>query len=462
MTLFNIRSNVKSFCNFFNIFSFWFLIVGSEYALILSSVKEYLESFSSRNESLYSNQTPSTNGSLDKEGHYNGGTDFGWALAAFSVAELLSSPIYGRITDKTGSIRNILLVSLVLIISGNLSYTFATSPLIVIVSRFLSGLGVGAQATMYGTVARYSTEKELSGEITKLTIFRHVGLVIGPLCIQLFQNLNFTIGTCVVDKLSFLGIFMALTWTAYSVIFFFCFDEIKYKLRRVAVDPPVTDKLCPNRVQKSLWKTIGRDLIRPEVMTCLLATFSSAFVQAMIETLITPLTDRLLGWRSRENSYLLTSVGILIITASFVLMKMTSFTSDRKLLLGGFVLTLLENLALLIFLHFSEGKKTGETWVLVVFLVVTTFFVTTIPFSYVPQNSLLSKITTKETTAFTQGIRNSVKGIAQVIAPLWTMYNISNNLMLTSLGIILSFISMISIILTFKKLTTKVRHTIMT
>src|SRR5947209_1485521 len=71
-----------------------------------------------------------------------GATGFilGLTIASFSIAQLITSPVLGRLSDKIGR-RQILLVTTALTTCSYLFYSHATAIWIIVIARILGGIG---------------------------------------------------------------------------------------------------------------------------------------------------------------------------------------------------------------------------------------------------------------------------------------------------------------------------------
>ena len=63
----------------------------------------------------------------------------------------------------------------------------------IIISRLITGLAVGAGASVLGMVTRVTTKEERTSILSKIFAGRQTGVVIGPAFNLLFVNLNFYI-----------------------------------------------------------------------------------------------------------------------------------------------------------------------------------------------------------------------------------------------------------------------------
>src|SRR5947207_13525968 len=106
-------------------------------------------------------------------------TTIGFLTAAFPVAQLLASPVWGRVSDRYGR-RPALLVGLTASTLAYVVFGLAGSLWLLFVSRFVQGLGGGttgvAQAYVADTMAPHERAKAL-GWLSAATSF---GVIVGP------------------------------------------------------------------------------------------------------------------------------------------------------------------------------------------------------------------------------------------------------------------------------------------
>lgn len=67
---------------------------------------------------------------------------YGFAAAAFSITQTFFSPLLGIWYDRRTA-REVLVISLLVNVAGNIVYSFATSLWMVVLGRMLSGAGFG-------------------------------------------------------------------------------------------------------------------------------------------------------------------------------------------------------------------------------------------------------------------------------------------------------------------------------
>lgn len=103
----------------------------------------------------------------------------GGIIAAFSVAQLLSAPIWGRVSDHYGR-RPALLVGLLASAAAFAIFGFANSVWLLFASRFIQGAGGGTTGVAQAYVADTVAPKDRARALGWLSSATAVGLMVGP------------------------------------------------------------------------------------------------------------------------------------------------------------------------------------------------------------------------------------------------------------------------------------------
>jgi MFS family permease len=119
----------------------------------------------------------------------NGGTLFGWQLgegqltglvvSAFTVAQLLSAPFWGRMSDKRGR-RPVLLVALIASAAAFLVFAFADSLWLLLLSRLIQGAGGGTVGVIQAYVADAVEPAQRARALGWLSAATNLGVAFGP------------------------------------------------------------------------------------------------------------------------------------------------------------------------------------------------------------------------------------------------------------------------------------------
>lgn len=106
-------------------------------------------------------------------------TMVGALVAAFSVAQLVSAPAWGRLSDRYGR-RPAILTGLLVSAVAYVIFAFAGSIWLLFLSRIIQGLGGGTIGVVQAYVADISVEKDRAKALGWLSAVTSLGAVIGP------------------------------------------------------------------------------------------------------------------------------------------------------------------------------------------------------------------------------------------------------------------------------------------
>src|SRR5437867_2834406 len=111
--------------------------------------------------------------------HLGVGTISGIIVAAFTVAQLLSAPLWGRFSDRMGR-RPTLLIALGAAGIAYLIFGFAHSLLVLFVSRIVQGAGGGTVGVIQAYVADSTDPKDRARALGWLSATTNLGVALGP------------------------------------------------------------------------------------------------------------------------------------------------------------------------------------------------------------------------------------------------------------------------------------------
>uniref|UniRef100_A0A672J7F3 Major facilitator superfamily (MFS) profile domain-containing protein n=1 Tax=Salarias fasciatus TaxID=181472 RepID=A0A672J7F3_SALFA len=362
----------------------------------------------------------------------------GLTLSAFSLSGLLFGPLFGLYSDQTHTTKSVIVIAVVFQVAGNLMYFMGYSKWIVLSSRFVSGIGAGVGSSIFGFLTKVTASVDRASVFATVMACRQAGLLIGPGFNFFLRLCEFHLGPLVISKYNAPGLFMCLVWTCFTlvVIFFlreekpligpeelvgiFIFNLILFKhflLSHLSALTLTADYfsfflICLNA---SVF-LFAPEFLREEVVVLLAAQFVILFNQTVLETMVTPLTQKLFSFGELENSFMYCLGGLVIIVGFVFVRWMTRCVEERVVLSIGLGLS---NVACAWFLVFLANPQGSFAWQMAEFVVGFFLQVAALPFISVAQVSLFSKVTSEKTQGFSQGVRRSVGGLATILGPLW-------------------------------------------
>lgn len=111
--------------------------------------------------------------------HFGIGIIIGFIVAAFTVAQLLSAPMWGRFSDRVGR-RPTLLIALGAAAIAYLIFGFAHSLLLLFLSRIVQGAGGGTVGVIQAYVADTTAPEDRARALGWLSATTNLGVAIGP------------------------------------------------------------------------------------------------------------------------------------------------------------------------------------------------------------------------------------------------------------------------------------------
>ena len=111
--------------------------------------------------------------------HFGIGLIIGFIVAAFTVAQLLSAPMWGRFSDRVGR-RPTLLIALGASGIAYLIFGFAHSLLVLFLSRIVQGAGGGTVGVIQAYVADSTDPKDRARALGWLSATTNLGVALGP------------------------------------------------------------------------------------------------------------------------------------------------------------------------------------------------------------------------------------------------------------------------------------------
>ncbi len=111
--------------------------------------------------------------------HFGIGIIVGFIIAAFTVAQLLSAPMWGRFSDRVGR-RPTLLIALGASAIAYLIFGFAHSLLLLFISRIVQGAGGGTVGVIQAYVADSTAPQDRARALGWLSATTNLGVALGP------------------------------------------------------------------------------------------------------------------------------------------------------------------------------------------------------------------------------------------------------------------------------------------
>src|SRR6185369_13013196 len=111
--------------------------------------------------------------------HFGVGIIAGFIISSFTVAQLISAPMWGRFSDRVGR-RPTLLIALTASAVAYLIFGFANSLLLLFLSRVVQGAGGGTVGVIQAYVADSTAPEDRARALGWLSATTNLGVALGP------------------------------------------------------------------------------------------------------------------------------------------------------------------------------------------------------------------------------------------------------------------------------------------
>lgn len=247
-------------------------------------------------------------------------TQLAWAIAAFSLGQLLAAPVTGRLSDRFGR-RRVLLASLLL---GSIAYWlhgYVTSPPLLVAARFASGLASGGFAVAFAVAADISTRDGRARVMGIVAAGFSAGIIFGP-------AIGGVIGALVDESAAFATVCRVsalLNLLAAGSTALFLPETRRPATLRPAAGPPRTAPAA------------DRDLLaRPDFIVPVLLGFGAMGCVAMMEGTFVVYAKRFLSLSALEIGLVFALMGISSVLVQALLAgRLATRFGEYRLLLGA-------------------------------------------------------------------------------------------------------------------------------
>jgi MFS family permease len=135
----------------------------------------------------------------------------GWIIASFSIAQLASSPVWGRVSDRYGR-RPALLAGLGASGVAFIIFGYAGAWWMLVVSRLVQGAGGGTTGVVQAYVGDAIERKDRAKALGWISAATNAGVMIGPAIGSFATNISHEAPGLIAAVVCFLNVFFAWRW----------------------------------------------------------------------------------------------------------------------------------------------------------------------------------------------------------------------------------------------------------
>jgi len=286
---------------------FWFLCYGAEYGIIIPIMNEYIISTSAPEAYM------------------------GYCVSIYYGSSLVVAILFGRIVDKTQSLKLTYFISVSCAFIGYYIFTFYRTTAGIIIARALAGINNGAYGAIIGRVA-LDTEKDGASYIGACLLQRELGIVCGSIISGFWISTweDFTFLNQKVDELNRYGFFCCILYLIAGVIGLIALrNEPRYEISEKIEEKTTTNSEEIQFIQKSKLPYLPEPII-----VSLTSSFAILLQQSLLEGTVSSIFKYYLGLTQTQIIMVFSFVG-LIALLSYIATILFSLKFHLRYALAG-------------------------------------------------------------------------------------------------------------------------------
>ncbi|XP_028657485.1 major facilitator superfamily domain-containing protein 8 isoform X1 [Erpetoichthys calabaricus] len=273
----------------------------------------------------------------------------GWVVAAYSLGQMLASPIFGWWSNHRPR-KEPLITSISINVAANILYAYVHLPssknkYYMLMARAFVGIGAGNVAVVRSYVAGATSVRERTGAMANMSACQALGFILGPgfqaaMAYIGEQGITWAAVDLQVNMYTAPALLGAILGVVNIVLIILILRE--HHVNDLGRDLNSINDVSEERIQAGE-NTDGK-IDRMAVLTSNIIFFVVLFVFAVFETISTPLSMDMYAWSRAQatfyNGIILASIGVESIFVFLAVKIVSKRTGDRAILLGGLFIIL--------------------------------------------------------------------------------------------------------------------------
>jgi len=336
--------------------------------------------------------------------HFGIGIIAGFIIAAFTVAQLLSAPLWGKFSDRVGR-RPTLLIALTASAIAYLIFGFAHSLFLLFLSRIVQGAGGGTVGVIQAYVADSTAPQDRARALGWLSATTNLGVALGPV----LGSFAITLGKRdLMPGPATLEMGHAAPGIIAAAL---CVINIAFAARYLTESRDLSENVhLEGEVRRSsreaIWRVISHSKETSSRLIWIYAIAIGAF-QGSFSVLALFLNARFQVTEQNIGYFFMYIGSISVFTRVLLLGRMVDWLGEAKL----------SRLGLLLLAAGVAGMPlSGNLWMLGIAVALIPLGTA---FTFPCVTSLLSRVTSPRERGLYMGMQQTYGGVARVIAPLF-------------------------------------------
>lgn len=336
--------------------------------------------------------------------HLGIGTISGIIVAAFTVAQLLSAPMWGRFSDRVGR-RPTLIIALTAAGISYLIFGFANSLLVLFLSRIVQGAGGGTVGVIQAYVADSTDPKDRARALGWLSATTNLGVALGPV----LGSFAIAVGKRdIIPGSSTLAMGHAMPGIMAAGL---CLLNIIFAWRYLTESRDLSahahsGEAAPRKSRQAAWQIISRSSEPSSRLIWIYAIAIGAF-QGSFSVLALFLNARFQVTEQTIGYFFMYTGAISVFTRVLLLGRMVDWLGEAKL----------SRLGLILLAAGVVGMPLSSN--LGMLAIATALIPLGTAFTFPCVTALLSRVVSQRERGLYMGMQQTYGGVARIIAPLF-------------------------------------------
>src|SRR5262245_58891515 len=335
--------------------------------------------------------------------HLGIGTISGIIVAAFTVAQLLSAPMWGRFSDRVGR-RPTLLIALGAAGIAYLIFGFATSLWVLFLSRVVQGAGGGTVGVIQAYVADSTDPKDRARALGWLSATTNLGVALGPVLGSVaiaFGKRDLWPGAGTLQMGYAAPGIMAAALCGLNILF-----ALKYLGESREVMAHGESEMAPRKSREAAWSIMSQPS-EPSSRLILIYAISIGAFQGSFSVLALFLNARFQVTEQTIGYFFMYTGAISVFARVLLLGRMVDWLGEAKL----------SRLGLVLLASGVIGMPLSQNlWMLAIAVALIPLGTA---FTFPCVTALLSRVINARERGLYMGMQQTYGGVARIIAPLF-------------------------------------------
>jgi len=333
------------------------------------------------------------------------GTITGFIVTSYTVAQLLSAPLWGRFSDRVGR-RPTLLIALAASGIAYLIFGFAHSLLVLFISRLVQGAGGGTVGVIQAYVADSTEPKDRTRALGWLSATTNLGVVIGPV----IGSFAVTLGASkAMSEHSTIAFGRAAPGVLAAAL---CLINIIFAARYLTEPRGAEDAMSretgepPRKSRQAIWRVISQPS-EPSSRLILIYAISIGAFQGTFAVLALFLNARFAVTKELIGYFFMYTGAISVFTRVLLLGRMVDWLGEAKL----------SRLGLILLAAGVVGMPLSQNFGMLA--LATALIPLGTAFTFPCVTALLSRVVSQRERGLYMGMQQTYGGMARIIFPLF-------------------------------------------